>query len=322
MRTGLSFIGCLIALLCFGCAHHHAKVDQGSPSEQFVGTSPGGMIVREFIGGLPTNAACDSIQWSLTLSTNHTKGGRQTFALEAAYQVPVPTSPNHSQAGPKANVNGTWELITGGPLRPRSTVYRLNVENPRRSLSFVKVSDGLLHLLNADGSLAIGNSGQSYTLNRKERTEEPGDRALAMTAPSITYKIAPVSTGPDVFGVFEGRTPCLGISRELNQPRGAECIKSKWRVTLYQNPETRVPTTYKVEGSLFRDSVREGTWSLTKGTVTDANATVYQLAATPQQSPLLLMKGDDNVLFFLNQKREPLIGHSEFSYTLNRAAAK
>jgi len=49
---------------------------------------------------------------------------------------------------------------------------------------------------------------------------------------------------------------------------------------------------------------------------------VYQLAATPQQSPLLLMKGDDNVLFFLSQKREPLVGHSEFSYTLNRAMPK
>ena len=34
------------------------------------------------------------------------------------------------------------------------------------------------------------------------------------------------------------------------------------------------------------------------------------------------MKGGDNVLFFLDQNRTPLIGHAEFSYTLNRVAAK
>jgi hypothetical protein len=49
---------------------------------------------------------------------------------------------------------------------------------------------------------------------------------------------------------------------------------------------------------------------------------VYQLSPTPDQSALLLLKGDDNVLFLLNQKREPLVGHADFSYTLNRVGVK
>ena len=185
-----------------------------------------------------------------------------------------------------------------------------------------KLSDGLLHLLNPDGSLAVGNGGESYTLNRADLSEKPGDLALAMSAPEMSYKISPLATGPTVFGVFEGRTPCLGISRELKIPQSGACIKAKWRVTLYRNPETQAPTTYKTEGSLFREGAREGAWSMTRGTATDASATVCQLHPTPTQPALSLWKADDNVLLFLNQNREPLVGHADFSYTLNQVAAK
>jgi hypothetical protein len=99
-------------------------------------------------------------------------------------------------------------------------------------------------------------------------------------------------------------------------------MKSKWRVTLYQDPETLAPATYKVEGTLYRQSAREGTWSMSHGTATDPNVTIYKLNPTQTQPALFLLKGDDNILFFLNQNREPLIGHADFSYTLNRAQAK
>jgi hypothetical protein len=61
---------------------------------------------------------------------------------------------------------------------------------------------------------------------------------------------------------------------------------------------------------------------MTRGTATDASATVCQLHPTPTQPALLLWKADDNVLLFLNQNREPLVGHADFSYTLNQVAAK
>jgi hypothetical protein len=35
---------------------------------------------------------------------------------------------------------------------------------------------------------------------------------------------------------------------------------------------------------------------------------------------LLLLKADDNILFLLDQNREPMVGHAEFSYTLNRVS--
>ena len=138
----------------------------------------------------------------------------------------------------------------------------------------------------------------------------------------MSYKIAPLATGPTVFGVFEGRSPCHGIARELKLPQHAGCTKVKWRITLYQDPRTSAPTTYKVEGTLHRQSAREGTWSIVRGAKTDPNAIVYRLGPTPTEAELLLLKADDNILFILNRDREPMVGHAEFSYTLNRVVKK
>jgi len=138
----------------------------------------------------------------------------------------------------------------------------------------------------------------------------------------MSYKIAPLAAGPTVFAIFEGRSPCHGISRELKLPQHPGCTKVKWRVTLYQDPQTSVPNTYKVEGSLHRRNPREGTWSIVRGAKTDPNAVVYRLGPTPTEAELLLLKADDNILFFLNHDREPMVGHADFSYTLNRVAGK
>jgi hypothetical protein len=99
------------------------------------------------------------------------------------------------------------------------------------------------------------------------------------------------------------------------------CFKLKWRITLYQDPKTQAPTKYKMEDSLHRRKAREGTWSIIRGTETDPNAIVYRLAPTQAEGALLLLKGDENVLFFLNQHRKPLVGNAEFSYTLHRTVS-
>lgn len=323
MKFATGMIGSWFALLLVGCAYHStiASAPAGVAAE-YVGSTPGDAPVREFIGGLTSNAMCHAIAWQLTLFTNQNSGAPSTFRLTALYRVPTRSNPNRSEDGPKVALEGTWEILKGAKSRPEAPVYRITAAKSQRSLSFVKVGDSLLHLLNADGSLAIGNGGESYTLNHTDRAENAVDASLAMTVPDMSYKIAPMAKGPTVFAVFEGRSPCHGISRELNLPQHTGCTKAKWRVTLYQNPETSAPTTYKVEGSLFRAGAREGTWSIARGAVIDLNATIYQLNATDTQPALLFLKGDENVLFFLNQKRGLLVGHAEFSYTLNRAVAK
>jgi hypothetical protein len=121
-----------------------------------------------------------------------------------------------------------------------------------------------------------------------------------------------------VFGVFEGRTPCHGIAHELAVTARPGCCKLKWRVTILQDPHSHEPTTYKVEGTLYGSGAREGRWRMTRGTADDPQATVYELFPSLEHRSILLLKGDDNVLFFLDPSRRPLIGTAQNTYTLDR----
>jgi hypothetical protein len=323
MRTLTQIVGGSVTLLLAACVPDGLSANrEGLVTAEFIGSTPGGALLREFLGGLATNAECHYVKWQIKLSTNQSAGLPATYDLVAQYHVPARNNPNQSAEGPQVTSHGTFEIIKGAKSSPDAVVYRIIAEQSQRSLSFVKVNENLLHLLNPDGSLTIGNGGWSYTLNRAASAEKPVDPSLAMSAPDMSYKIAPLATGPTVFGVFEGRSPCHGIARELKLPQHAGCHKVKWRVTLYQDPKTSAPTTYKVEGTLHRQSAREGTWSIVRGAKTDPNAVVCQLNPTPTEAPLLLLKADDNILFFLNQDREPMVGHAEFSYTLNRVIRK
>ena len=306
-------LGCLAVLLASGGVSPGVTNAQSFGTAEFVGTTPCGALPREFLGGIAATAECHSITWRLVLSTQ--QNSRATFQLGVTYGLPARRNPNLIEQGPAVAMEGTWEIVKGTTSDPEARVYRIHAGKPERTLSFVKVGGDLLHLLARDKSLMVGNGGWSYTLNRADRAEKPGENSLAS---GMSYTISPLAAGPTVFGVFEGRSPCHGIARELNRPENAGCIKVKWRVTLYQNPETSVPTTSKVEGSLYSQNARHGTWSIIRGTDTNPDAIVYRLEPTPHEAGLLLLKGDDNVLFILNQQRQPLVGHADFSYTLNR----
>jgi hypothetical protein len=189
-----------------------------------------------------------------------------------------------------------------------------------------KVDAGILQVLNPDRSLMIGNGGWSFTLNRMPQAEEPlswlwrSPRTWVrwLFRPEMSYPIGRLASGPSVYGVFEGRSPCQAIARELKLSVDPDCAKVKWRVTLYQDPETQAPTTYTVEGSLYRSGARAGHWSVVQGNRKGAGPIVYQLASTSAEPALFVGKGDDNVLFLLDQNLHPLIGRDDFSYTLNR----
>jgi hypothetical protein len=72
----------------------------------------------------------------------------------------------YSQPGTKAESEGKWLIIHGTKTNPEAIVYRLNPDKPDISLSFLKLSDNLLHIVDQDGRLMIGNEFWSYSLNR------------------------------------------------------------------------------------------------------------------------------------------------------------
>jgi hypothetical protein len=96
-------------------------------------------------------------------------------------------------------------------------------------------------------------------------------------------------------------------------------MKVKWDLTLYQDPDRLTPTTYKLKGTFYRERIGEGRWAIVRGTMADPAAVVYQLDPDKPQGSLFLLKADDNILLFLDEERNLMVGNGDFSYTLNRA---
>jgi hypothetical protein len=276
----------------------------------FVGTTPCDDAIRSLLQ-LPVDAKADLIEWELTLhQAPAANSGTPSYQLRYAYGPAVPNRPGLAADAPRRQRSGSWTRSTGTGI----TLYRLS-----DGLSLQRISDNIFHVLNTDGSLMVGNGGWSYTLGRRDALEPAVDPALIAGDPGDEGRtISPLSSGPHVFGVFEGRTPCQAVARVLESAARPGCWKAKWRMTLFQDPQTHKPTTYKLEGTLFRSAAREGQWRVASGTPDDPKATVYELTPSSGQREMRLLKGDDNVLFFLDEQRRPLTGTARNAYTLDR----
>jgi len=282
----------------------------------FVGSSPFGETMKSLLQ-IPPAARADLMQWNLTLYQDARTLAPTTYKLHCEFGPAVPGLPGLGATRTAVDREGSWRKGTGIKSNPEAVVYDLN-----GTVSLFKLTPDIVHVLDRDRSLMIGTSGWSYTLQRVEATEKPGDPAqTGGTDHNESGTVSPLATGPSVFGVFDGRSPCQSAARELKIDVSGSCFKLKWRITLYQDPKTQAPTTYKMEDSLHRRKAREGTWSIIRGAETDPNAIVYRLAPTKTEGALLLLKGDENVLFFLNQHGKPLVGNAGFSYTLHRTVA-
>jgi hypothetical protein len=279
---------------------------------QFVGSSPCGESIQRLLH-IPADAKSELMQWQLILYQDPKTRAPAGFRLRCDYGPTVPGLPGLGKTRQTIERQGRWNITKGTESNADVVVYEL-----AGAVALFKLDDNILHVLNRDRSLMNGTGGWSYTLNRTEAAEKQVDPQLAATAPDMSYTISAVATGPAVFGVFEGRTPYHGIARELKAAAHPAATKAKWRVTLYHDPKTLEPTKYKVEGYFFRQGAREGVWTIERGAEGDSKASVFRLASIKKGSDLFLLKGDENVLFFLDRERKPLVGHAEFSYTLNR----
>ncbi len=133
--------------------------------------------------------------------------------------------------------------------------------------------------------------------------------------PSTSSSPKPIPEGRSVYGVFFGRTPCQELISQLGLPENSNCAKRKMSFVLYQDSLTLQPTMYEIRGVGPRSG--KGRWKIISGTPGDPNATVFQLEFDSNTS-LYLLKGDDNVLFFLDEKKDLLSGNGNYSYTMNR----
>ena len=298
----------LLAPLSLACAVNAAEASPGKLYGQFIGSTPRG---PEMSAALSIPASNDvECTWTLDLfeDENHTP---TRFALKCEYGKYDYQKPKSSQKREALTKEGKWKLGKSSKVPQLRTIELDN------GVSLCEISKNVLHILSPKRELLVGDGGYSYSLNRADAAEKPGDWHLAVAKPDgPPYKIAPVSTGANVYGVFEGRTPYKGIADQLKHPWDEGNIKAKWRITLYQDEKTKAPSEYKVEGSLFKPEPRTGKWSLKNGEGDKWPRMILEATAT--QPELVLLVGDENVLFITDKKGEPLVGHAEFSYTMNR----
>jgi hypothetical protein len=231
--------------------------------------------------------------------------------------MPIPGSPNHLDAGRELTVSGTWSSSLGAGAHKGRTIYTLTTGG--RSLRLALFESGVAQMLTADSRLMVGNAGWSYTLNPRERSVARAPRQMEALEAGAG---AEASVYRGLAGDFEGRTPCQEISKVLNLAVDAGCTKLKWGLKLFEDPATGRPANYELGGTVYRDgelqraTPRTGKWSVLRDR--SSGALIYRLERDEAGNYMLLMRADENVLFFLDQEGNALVGNRSFSYTLNR----
>ncbi|HXT68155.1 MAG TPA: hypothetical protein VN700_00250 [Vicinamibacterales bacterium] len=298
MRLHLTVVTILLCSLA-GFGRAASGTSQANSTGTFVGTTSAPAALLEFLDA-PAGTHAELVEWSLSL-TSHSQ-----YTLHASYGLTQPNFPGIQRDRHEVDRKGSWTARKGTKWSPSEDVVDLG------GLAFVRVGPNVIHVLSADRALLTGNGAWSFSLNRADAAEPAVDPSLpSMLGPGGNYTISPLATGPTVYGVFEGRTPCQGVARLLAREVAPGCPKLKFRLTLYQNPDNRRPTTFKLEGTLYRADRVEGPFALSeKGVIT--------LEGPNRTTLISLLKVSDDAVMFLDRSGNLLVGNASFSYTLER----
>jgi hypothetical protein len=262
-------------LLFISCAN--------SKETNFTASTPAATVIRYFLG-IPLEDSIDFIRWKLTLDDDQ-------YKLQCNYGIGKPNT--------NGFINGGKKISLSGIFKKEKNIFLLQHDD--HVLKLAELNTDLIHLLDIDNSLLVGNGGWSYTLNN--------------ISPSITdnINITPQQSLLKDSMTFEGRTPCAvpGII-----PAGMNCYKLKWHFVFYADNEKKEQGQYKVMGTPWREKpYRTGSWKMAR----DKNAQItYQLNDEKGNGFIYLLKADENILLFANAAGKLLVGNEDFSYTLNR----
>ena len=253
--------------------------------KSYTGSTPAAPVIRTFLG-IPLSDSVDFIRWKLIL---HNK----LYQIECNYGIGKPNTNGFFDGGKKIE----WS----GKLSKEKNFFQLR--NGNKVLKIAELNEDLLHLLDADNSLLVGNGGWSYTLTNLSPS---GTDQVNITTKQTALKDSMA---------FQGRTPCHvpGIIAP-----GTLCYKLKWYLVLYANAEKNEPGTYRVFGTTWREKGgRQGNWKIING---KNGRIIYQLNDDKGNGFLFLLKLDEHILVFTDANGKLLAGDEDFSYTLNSSS--
>ena len=278
----MKFISSLFLAICiYACASAKDTVYQGS--------TPGHLTIREFLA-ISLTDSIDFIKWKLVMRSDQ-------YELNCQYGL--------SKAGTEGFIN-TNEVLFSGILAKQGSYYLLQHEG--KTFYILEINSNLLHLLDKDKALLVGNGGYSYTLN--------ADTPVKTSQFNLKIKNSP----PGYTMAYEGRTPCQELSSILRLNKGSECHKLKWYIIFFVDSISGKPSHYLKGGTAYRqETMVKGKWEIIKGA---DGRVVYKLDPEKKNAATHLLKADDNILLFTDAQGNLLVGNEHFSFTLNRTKVK
>ena len=289
---------CLSASSCSQTTNHDSLVPAS-----FQATTPCDEVSRALLH-IPSTDTSDMMKWTLSLLTS------STYRLAYTYGMDKAGSRGFSEGAITKEQSGKWTKSK----YENAEIYTFTADNSP-SLSFIKLNENVLHLLDGNKNVMVGNRAWSYTLNRiapvKLPSNETSSQKLEETIPADSI-------------VFDGRMPCYGPLLALSRKPGNGCNLIKCRMILYCDNKSHAPSSIKfytiqvgTGGSRY---LATGKWIMMRGTKNDPGSILYQLqidSQQPQQKLTLLKKGND-ILFLLDNELNFMAGNDYCSYTLNR----
>jgi hypothetical protein len=112
---------------------------------------------------MSATSECEFAKWHLTLYRN-VSGEPANYQLSCEYGMTLPNTTSVGNQKQILNLQGNWSIKKGTKTNADAVVYQL--ETGKQSISFLQLSDDLLHLLDNEGKLMIGTPGWSFTLNK------------------------------------------------------------------------------------------------------------------------------------------------------------
>lgn len=294
MVSFLKMVFAMVVLFSSSCSVANTRID-------LVGSTPGDDAIKAMLS-ISADTKVDFIRWDLKLDS------KNAFVLNITYGESQPNTLGFKGGGEEETINGSY-LIAKNQHGRFKEIYELKSDDLAGTISLVRITENIFHILTSQRQLMVGNGGWSFSLNRK--------------APVDTEKIlisSSVSDDRSLRLVFDGRTPCQEFAAENAEVNASpSCFKLKWRVTLNRDSVTYLPTTCTVR-SIVDNQPRDisGKWQIIKGTATNPDAVIYKIMVDDLMDPILLLASDENVLFFLDKNSTPFTGNADFSFALNR----
>jgi len=163
-QTRVLCIVSLLLLIATNSCSQKSDHQRGDVVGVYVASTPCSKGTRP-LPGIPADADCELIKWKLTLYGDTATRLPFSYQLRYSYGMSQPGTPGFIGGGTTVDMEGGLSIAKDSKSNSRKVIYRLTDAKTNKVISFLKLNDHLLHLLDSEDRLMIGSAAWSYTLN-------------------------------------------------------------------------------------------------------------------------------------------------------------